>query len=160
MTQLLLPMLRARADEIGKQLDAMDKGTFPRTVEMIDPSETCVNWESTTPRPKIEACPQNCTYDGCHRPEFTIPSQCNAMWGGGCVHGNIDEKCNGVGNLGQYEGMEKFDGSDEVPYCFSMANFTVKMADCPPPPPNTEEETKKEAVSEPVKKEDNEEETK
>merc|ERR1711935_500664 len=79
-------------------------------------------------------------YDGCHRPELTIPSQCN--FGGGCIHGTIDENCKGVADLAQYEGMENFDGSNELPYCFTipqMGNVAMKFANCPPPPIMEEE---------------------
>jgi len=46
----LLGMIRTRATEIEKQLDAIDAGTFPRDLDDIAPEETCVDWTLAGPR--------------------------------------------------------------------------------------------------------------
>jgi len=46
----LLGMIRARATEIRKQLDAIDAGTFPRDLDDIAPEEECVDWTLDGPR--------------------------------------------------------------------------------------------------------------
>jgi len=53
----LLGMIRARATEIKKQLDAIDGGTFPRDLDDIGPDETCVDWTLDGPRPTCSFCP-------------------------------------------------------------------------------------------------------
>merc|ERR1711927_89052 len=79
-----------------------------------------------------EGCPQNCMYDGCHRPELTIPSYCDVNEGT-CVHGILDDRCNGMANLASYDGMEGFDGSEQPPFCWNVEGVgPVKMAECPP----------------------------
>merc|ERR1712072_1578830 len=127
----LMPTLRARAADIQKQLDALDQGTVPRPLEDIESSEVCVNWESPEARKSPEGCPQNCMYDGCHRPELTIPSYCN-LNEGTRVHGILDDRCNGMANLASYDGMEGFEGSEQPPFCWNVEIGPVKMAECPP----------------------------
>jgi len=128
----LMPMLRARASDIQKQLDALDQGTVPRPLEDIESSEVCVNWESPEARKAPEGCPQNCVYEGCHRTDFAIPSFCDVDQGT-CVHGTLDDRCNGLANLASYDGMEGFDGSEQPPFCWNVEGVgPMKMAECPP----------------------------
>ena len=44
-----------------------------------------------------------------------------------CVHGNMDQECNGVPDGGRYEGME--DGPGVV--CLSVNGLPTKMSPCP-----------------------------
>lgn len=154
----LMPMLRARASDIQKQLDALDQGTVPRPLEDIESSEVCVNWESPEARKAPEGCPQNCMYEGCHRPELTIPSYCDVNEGT-CVHGILDDRCNGLANLASYDGMEGFDGSEQPPFCWNVEGVgPMKMAECPPfvgDDSSNDSDSIDETLTEDVKKEDN-----
>jgi len=128
-----LPALKARSAEIMKQLDAIDKGSVPpRDLNDIKWWETCVDWKSEAPPPS--SCYENCFYDGCYRPDFTIQAYCDEERGV-CSHGMIDEKCEGVPPFGSYDGMEKtFEGSDMPAVCW-QDDFLgpVRVADCPAP---------------------------
>ena len=70
-----LPAMKARSADIMNQLDAIDKNKLPRNLNEISFWEVCVDWKSEIP-PKT-ACYENCYYDGCHRPQLTIPSWCD-----------------------------------------------------------------------------------
>merc|ERR1712176_685810 len=128
-----LPAVKARSDDIMKQLDAIDKGSFPpRDLDDIKFWEQCVDWQWESP-PK-SACYESCFYDGCFRPDFTIPAACDEATGV-CTHAVSDALCEGVPNFLKYDGMEKtFEGSDKESFCFELPFLgSVRMAQCPEP---------------------------
>ena len=118
-----LPAVRARATEIKKQLQALDAGSFPRDLDDILHDETCVVWEAEGP-----PCPDMCKYEGCHGPEFQLVA-CDTI-SGECYHGLNDFMCVGVDDRESYEGMEKFEGSDQPPFCSSATFRPMKMEQC------------------------------
>merc|ERR1712129_505997 len=127
------PALKARSDDIMKQLEAIDKDSvLPRDLDDIQSWEQCVDWQSEGP-PK-SACYEGCFYDGCYRPDFTIPAFCEEA-SGVCTHGVSDGLCEGVPNFSRYDGMEKtFEGSDKESFCFEVLFFgSVRIAQCPEP---------------------------
>merc|ERR1712176_1497734 len=128
-----LPAVKARSYDIMKQLDAIDKGSFPpRDLDDIKFWEPCVDWQWESP-PK-SACYESCFYDGCFRPDFTIPAACDEATGV-CTHAVSDALCEGVPNFLKYDGMEKtFEGSDKESFCFELPFLgSVRMAQCPEP---------------------------
>jgi len=128
-THPFLPFLVARGDEVVQQLSALDNGTFPRGPHLpvkVELHEQCVNWRSEADE---SPCYKNCQYDECQfgGNSFFEDAYCNAKTGD-CYHRISDQKCAGVADLGQYDDMQKFTGSDEQPFCFmGMA----KSAKCP-----------------------------
>lgn len=124
-----LPALRARTAEIQKQFQAIEAGTFPRSLDEIDENEVCVDWTSTEARQTI--CPRNCQYQGCYGDEFDISAFCSPD-DGKCYHGVKDELCNGLSNLNRYSGMANFVGSDKVAFCWQDPTLgPLKVAECP-----------------------------
>jgi len=131
-----LPAIRARATEIRKQLEAIDEGKFPRDLEDIGEDERCVDWEAEGPRAVSSSagCPDNCFYDGCLRPEFTVPAFCDPIQQI-CIHGDSDSKCEGVVDGQGYDGIKSFEGSEATPFCFTDTTNgagALKLATCPP----------------------------
>ena len=132
----LLPAMRARAQEIEKQLEAIDSGTFPRDLDDIGSNEACVAWDADGPRASEDSdsssgCPDNCIYDGCYREDFIVPAFCDPTTNR-CMHGTSDSKCAGVPNTTGYAGISRFDGSDEIPFCWTDPNAgSLKIAFCP-----------------------------
>jgi len=129
----LLPAIKARSGDIMKQLDAIDTGSVPpRDLDDIKFWEKCVDWQSEGPAKS--ACYESCFYDGCYRPEFTIPAACDEERGI-CTHGVSDALCEGVFNFGRYDGMEEtFEGSDKPSFCFDVFFLgATRLAQCPEP---------------------------
>jgi len=122
-----LPAIRARSAEIKKQLQALGDGSFPRELDDILPDEFCVNWEAEGP-----VCPGMCKYEGCDGPEF-LSTSCDPK-SGFCSHGLNDLMCAGVAELGSYEGMENFEGSDRPAYCSTGMFGPQKWEQCPEKP--------------------------
>lgn len=116
------------------QLDAIDKGsTPPRDLDDIKFWEQCVDWRSTGP-PK-SACYESCYYDGCFQPDFSIPAFCDEQ-SGVCSHSVSDPMCEGVPDLGSYDGMEKtlVEGLGKQSFCFNVFILgPTRMAECPEP---------------------------
>lgn len=124
-----LPTLQERALEIQKQLDALDAGTFPRALDDIRPNEVCVDWEAEGPRES--ACPENCGYEGCYRPELAVSGFCDEDTGV-CFHGVLDSNCEGIDNEQGYDGMEGFEGSDQPTFCWLDPTLgSLRLAQCP-----------------------------
>jgi hypothetical protein len=127
----LLPLYVARVADVREQLDALERGTFPRgnpfsgdTTQGVDPEARCVDWHST-------GCPDNCVYEGCDRPDWAISSYCMIEYDR-CYHGDVDYMCNGVSNWDQYNGMEnREDGSATFCHDFGDGSGPIKMSACP-----------------------------
>merc|ERR1719491_1596961 len=105
----LLGVIRARAADLKKQLDAIDAGAFPRAPDDITQDEACVDQQLDGPR--LPACPDNCLYDGCAS-LYCDPNS------GTCLQGMSDSKCEDVPDLQGYEGIESFEGSDQPAFSF------------------------------------------
>lgn len=118
-----LPSLVARTEEVQKQLQALDDGTFPRGPDEIEADEFCVDWRLTEPD---YVCPMNCKYEGCHDPELHIPSRCDKNTKS-CYTGEADEKCRDVELFGRYEDME---GNS---FCAFDWTTPIKVTSCPDP---------------------------
>jgi len=127
-----LSAMRARSTDIMNQLDAISKNKLPRSPSEIQSWETCVNWKQAEPPKTI--CHANCYYEGCYRPEFTIPAWCDEARRT-CIHGISDNLCEGVENLKTYPGMENsFEGSNKQAFCWNDETLgPVRIADCPEP---------------------------
>jgi len=129
-----LPAIKARSNDIMKQLEAIDEGSVPpRDLDDIKFWEQCVDWRSTGP--PESACYENCFYDGCFRPDFIIPAFCDENTGS-CTHGVSDALCDGVPMFGSYDGMEEslIEGSGKYSFCFDAPFIgPVRMAECPDP---------------------------
>jgi len=129
-----LPAVKARSNDIMKQLEAIDKGSVPPRDQVdIKFWEQCVDWRSTDP--PVSACYENCFYDGCFQPDFTIPAFCDENTGT-CTHSVSDRFCDGVPMFERYDGMEEslIEGSGKYAFCFDVLFVgPVRMAQCPDP---------------------------
>lgn len=130
----LLPTMKARAEDLKAQFAAIDAGTFPRGPHLgvegdNEPWEVCPDWRAT--EANRTACEMDCMYEGCHRPDYTVPSFCDEVTGK-CSHGNLDERCHGLYDFERYDGMK--DTEDGRPtFCRFAAGVPVKAAECPAP---------------------------
>lgn len=131
----LVPLMKARAQDVRQQLEAIDIGTYPRGPHGVglagkyDPLEQCVDWHLEEPDIQ-EDCPQNCRYEGCHVPGWTVASHCNKDIKV-CYHGDWDPMCTGISDLGSYEGIEEIHG--QRAFCVSINGIPSRLAACPAP---------------------------
>ena len=89
--------MKARAEDVQKQLAALDDGTYPRGGGDGSSSgeawEPCVDWRIS--EPDTSACEEGCKSDGCLMEGWTVESYCDESTGK-CYHGNEDVGCSGV----------------------------------------------------------------
>merc|ERR1712194_884596 len=64
-------------------------------------------------------------------PGLTVPAFCDPV-SNRYMHGTSDSKCVGVANTEGYDGIESFEGSSELPFCWSEPSGSMKLAFCPP----------------------------
>ena len=126
----LLPTMKARGEEVQKQLDALDAGTFPRGPQpgvrnRNEPWEMCVDWELA--EPDTAPCENGCQYDGCLMPEWEVPGFCDEGTGK-CFHGTDDERCIGIADGDMYPGMVDRDGLPT--FCRFAAGVAVSTSEC------------------------------
>jgi hypothetical protein len=131
----LVPFLMARADDVRQQLEAIDKGTFPRGPHQPVKEasyETCVDWHTT--EAPVVVCYNDCLYDGCYKANWQISRQCIEKTGT-CIHGTYDPECKGIREGDQYPGMESPRNSTGLDtFCINTYGaFPVKASICPPP---------------------------
>lgn len=130
----LLPLLKAREEQVRSQLEAIDAGTFPRGPHLdvgVEPFETCVDWRSEEPPASV--CERECNYKGCLHPGWVLPSFCEEATGT-CYHGDYDVQCEGIDNLQQYEGMENREDGRATFCTVGADGFTpIKASECPIP---------------------------
>eukprot|EP00797_Seminavis_robusta_P004991 Sro1328_g263170.1 Spore coat protein (372) ;mRNA; r:7193-8308 len=129
----LLPTMKARAEDVRAQLEAIDSGTFPRGPFVgvhgdNEPWEPCADWRLT--EPNRTSCAEECMYYGCSMPDWTVESYCDEETGK-CYHGNYDEQCRGVFDGFKYTGMEDVDGRET--FCRFTKGVPVKTSECPAP---------------------------
>jgi len=130
-----VPFLKARAEQIQLQLEALKEGTFPRGPHLEvpnEPSETCPDWRSTESTEAPPTCFMNCFYEGCYQSDWLIPMWCN-LADGTCYHGDVDPQCEGTLDGDRYEGM--VDRGEEMgTVCFAVGGVAASTSQCPPPP--------------------------
>ena len=127
----LLPFMKARAEEVQKQLDALDDGTFARGPQpgvraRNEPWETCADWELS--EPDTSACEEGCKYEGCFMSGWTVESFCDEGTGK-CYHGTEDDRCSGIADGDAYAGMEDRGGMKT--FCRIAGGIPVKTSECP-----------------------------
>jgi hypothetical protein len=128
-----LPLLKARTAAVQEQLKAIDEGTFPRGPHLeqtVESLEKCVDWRTT--EPPSTACYQNCQYEGCAIFGWTIPGFCDES-SGTCIHGDVDEQCQGISDGSRYDGMENREDGRET-FCINAAGLPTSSSQCPSPP--------------------------
>ena len=121
----LLPLMKARTEELRSQFDALRLGTFPRGVDdydNYDSWEPCADWRISAPNRTM--CPFQCMYEGCHMEGYTVESFCDEAEAI-CYHGDYDERCRGILDGEQYAGME------EGTFCQDASGIPVKAVSCP-----------------------------
>jgi hypothetical protein len=128
-----LPLLKARTAAVQEQLKAIDEGTFPRGPHLeqtVESLEKCVDWRTT--EPPSTACYQNCQYEGCAIFGWTSPGFCDES-SGTCIHGDVDEQCQGISDGSRYDGMENREDGRET-FCINAAGLPTSSSQCPSPP--------------------------
>ena len=95
-----------------------------------------LSWHLEEKDSDSEVCFQNCQYDGCHTPGWTVASRCDSTLKT-CFHGDYDAQCSGIRDSGTYEGMEDRNGT--ATFCLEIFGIPVKMSVCPPPPEEEKE---------------------
>ena len=118
----LLAVLRARADDVLAQLEALDSGYESETI--VDAEQKCVDWRGNDVIP--DSCHNNCQYDGCQEPSWTVQGVCDILTGI-CYHGQYDDNCAGIPNGGTYPGIVQRNG--ELVFCQDM----IALSACLPP---------------------------
>ena len=130
-----LPMLKARAEDVYSQLEALDAGTFPRGPHLevnTEPDEKCVDWRTTEPPAPI--CYEDCEYAGCLKVGWTVPAFCDERTAT-CYHGDYDVKCKGLAVGDRYDGMENREGGFATFCSVEIDGVTpIKASECPPEP--------------------------
>ena len=127
----LLPFLKARAEDVKNQLDAIDAGTFKRGPHVgslgdNEALEICPDWRSE--EADRSKCHKQCYYEGCHMEGYTIESFCDE-YTSKCLHGNEDERCGGIRDGETYPGFVG-DGSGRIQYCKFAAGVPVLVTEC------------------------------
>jgi len=127
----LLPFMKARAESIQQQLDAIEDGTFtrgpqPGALAPNEPWETCADWELD--EPNTSPCNEGCQYDGCAVSGWEVESFCDEATGT-CYHGEMDERCLGVADFDTYSGMQDRNGM--ATFCRYAAGLPIKTSECP-----------------------------
>lgn len=134
----LLSVLRSRKYDILKQFDALDMDNH--TKYQVEADDVCVDWRGDNVIP--DSCHNNCQYDGCYEPSWTVSGTCDTATGI-CYHGQLDENCAGIPNGDTYPGIEQREG--EAVFCQDMVALSaclpaeVSAADETTPKPTTEE---------------------
>ena len=114
----LLAVLRARVDDVLSQLDALNAGNY--STAPVEAEEVCVDWRGDDLVP--DSCYNNCEYDGCYEPSWTVTGACDLITGI-CYHGQLDENCEGIPNGETYAGIEQREG-EEV-FCQEMVALSA-----------------------------------
>ncbi|CAB9505678.1 spore coat protein CotH [Seminavis robusta] len=120
----LLPTMKARAEDVEKQLAAIDDGSIargPHQGKENEPWESCGDWQLS--EPDTSACEGGCKYDGCNMPGWTVECFCEEATGV-CYRGDEDLSCDGIVDGERYTGME--DGT----FCKLAGGVTVKASAC------------------------------
>ena len=74
----LLPTMKARADDLQKQLAALDDGTYPRSTTSNAGGaawEVCPDWQRS--EPDTSECEEGCRYQGCESTGWTVEYFCH-----------------------------------------------------------------------------------
>ena len=117
----LLVVLRARFEDVKDQLEASDDGSYAQVAS----EEVCLDWRGDDIAP--DSCYNNCQYEGCYEPYWTVPGVCDANFTGLCYHGEYDENCTLIPNGETYPGMPP--RGDEIVFC----QESVRLSACLPP---------------------------
>jgi hypothetical protein len=100
------------------QLDALNAGNYSDAT--VEAEQVCIDWRGDNLVP--DSCYNNCEYDGCYEPSWTVTGVCD-MITGICYHGQYDENCAGIPNGETYSGMEQREG--EAVFCQDMVALSA-----------------------------------
>jgi len=109
----LLAVLRARAEDVLAQLEALDTGS--QSEEPVEAEQKCVDWRGDGLPP--DSCHDNCQYDSCLEPSWTVPGVCDLLTGI-CYHGQYDDNCADIPNGETYPNIMQ--RGDELVFCQDM----------------------------------------
>jgi hypothetical protein len=113
-----LAVLRARVDDVLSQLDALNAGNYSDAT--VEAEQVCIDWRGENLVP--DSCYNNCEYDGCYEPSWTVTGVCD-MSTGICYHGQHDDNCAGIPNGETYSGMEQREGG--AVFCQDMVALSA-----------------------------------
>lgn len=127
-----MAVIKARTADLREQLATIDADNLARAPHIgveggNEAWETCADWraeEYNTTR-----CENDCKYEGCHIPGWTVESFCDEGTGI-CYHGELDELCYGIPDGERYPGMQ--DGDDgKATFCRLAKGVAAKTSQCP-----------------------------